>query len=98
MIPVGVIVLQSVRLNWLSLAVCLNRFSRVTLEMRLPNKLNMVSWEQQLRMGRMASSWESVTSQSSKSRLSRVSTTSLAELGGAQDSSLSKSSHVGAGT
>jgi hypothetical protein len=42
------------------------------MEMRLPKKLNMVSWEQQLRAGRMASSWESVISHSSRSRLSRV--------------------------
>jgi hypothetical protein len=45
------------------------------MEMWFPKKLNVVSWEQQLRAGRRAVSWESLIPQSSKFRIFRVSET-----------------------
>lgn len=59
----------------LSPTVWHSRFSRAATEMRFPQKLKVLSWEQRLRAGRMTLSWESVIPQSSKSRVCRVAST-----------------------
>jgi hypothetical protein len=50
---------------------------RTDMEVWFPKKLNVVSWEQQIRAGRSAMSWsrESLIPQSSKSRVFSVSAT-----------------------
>lgn len=62
----------STRLSLLSPTVWRSRLSSTAIEMGLPQKLKVVSWEQWLRAGRRALNWESMMPHSSRSRSWRV--------------------------